>query len=184
MAIFRTSLAAALFCARTRYAANCGMAMAARIPMMATTIISSIRVKPFWPFFLFSCRLNARNMLPSQRVFELAGRHRARPAMFCLLPFKQVPCQFAENLLTCCFAWDSFFTGTLCPCFGPRTAGQALTICGKGSRCGDNFCQRVAGLVTGGCCILLFSEVFISSLAACATGTGSNRPFAMVSPPP
>jgi hypothetical protein len=29
------------------YAENCGMAMAARIAMMATTIRSSIRVKPF-----------------------------------------------------------------------------------------------------------------------------------------
>ena len=85
------------------------MAMAARIPMMATTIISSIRVKPFWPFFLFSCRLNARNMLPSQRVFELAGWHRARPAMFCLLPFKQVPCQFVKFFLTCWFAIEYFF---------------------------------------------------------------------------
>ena len=50
------------------------------------------------------------------------------------------------------------------------TAGQALTICGKGSRCGDNFCQRVAGLVKGGCCILLFSGGSLAALAACATG--------------
>src|SRR5687767_3554421 len=28
------------------------MAMAARMPMIATTIISSIRVKPFWTFFI------------------------------------------------------------------------------------------------------------------------------------
>ena len=48
------------------------------------------------------------------------------------------------NLLFCI---GFFFTGTNRPCSGPRTAGQALTICGKGSRWSDNFCQRVAGLV-------------------------------------
>ena len=35
---------------------------------------------------------------------------------------------------------------------------------------GDNFCQRVAGLVKGGCCILLFSGGSLAALAACATG--------------
>ena len=34
------------------YALNCGIAMAARIPMIAMTIINSINVKPF-SFFLF-----------------------------------------------------------------------------------------------------------------------------------
>src|SRR3990172_8031287 len=35
-----------------RYAENCGMAMAARMAMMATTIRSSIRVKPFLSLLL------------------------------------------------------------------------------------------------------------------------------------
>src|SRR3954468_7292148 len=31
---------------------NAGMATAARMPMIATTIISSIKVKPLWTFFM------------------------------------------------------------------------------------------------------------------------------------
>src|SRR5438067_8414212 len=50
-----------------------GMAMAARMPMIATTIISSIRVKPFMIFFISMCSLmelqgmNATGALLSNR---------------------------------------------------------------------------------------------------------------------
>jgi hypothetical protein len=37
-----------------RYAENCGMAIAAKIPMIATTISSSIKVKPFLFLSLFN----------------------------------------------------------------------------------------------------------------------------------
>src|SRR5512143_561739 len=41
-----------------RYEENCGTAMAARIAMMATTIRSSIRVKPFCLFSILKMTLN------------------------------------------------------------------------------------------------------------------------------
>src|SRR6185369_743934 len=46
VAALRQSLSARASKPLARYAANCGMAIAAKIPMMATTTRSSIRVKP------------------------------------------------------------------------------------------------------------------------------------------
>src|SRR2546427_13203054 len=48
----RTSASARALKPRVRYAANWGIAMAARMPMIATTTRSSIKVKPF-DFFRF-----------------------------------------------------------------------------------------------------------------------------------
>ena len=46
---------ATLFCVFTLYCVNCGTAMAAKIPMIATTIISSIKVKPCCFFGFRNC---------------------------------------------------------------------------------------------------------------------------------
>src|SRR5690348_17851223 len=47
VAAFRASDAARAWKPRARYWANCGIAIAARMPMIATTTSSSIRVNPF-----------------------------------------------------------------------------------------------------------------------------------------
>ena len=55
----------------------------------------------------------------------------------------------SEKFFNLLFCIGFFFTGTDRPCSGPRTADPALTICGKGCRWRDNFCQLVEGLVKG-----------------------------------
>src|SRR5205085_476615 len=65
------AIAEASFEAR-REASRLGIAMAAMMPMIATTIKSSISEKPFWPFFCcisFFCSLVAG--------FEVSSRRRA-----------------------------------------------------------------------------------------------------------
>src|ERR1043165_10164878 len=55
--------------AARREARRLGIAMAAMMPMIATTIKSSIREKPFWPFFCcisFRCSLSRRGKIQSQ----------------------------------------------------------------------------------------------------------------------
>ena len=51
----------------------------------------------------------------------------------------------SEKFFNLLFCIGFFFTGTNRPFSGPRTVGQAVTICGKGSCWGDNFCQQVPG---------------------------------------
>ena len=67
-----------------------GMAMAARMPRMTTTIISSTRVKPFLPFFIFvSSFKKPRWGTAATLARPVADRHQrgsfTTPMMFCLL---------------------------------------------------------------------------------------------------
>ena len=55
--------------AAARAPRNCGRATADRIPTIATTIISSIRVKPFWRGFFFSLRLRISASLVLGEMF-------------------------------------------------------------------------------------------------------------------
>src|SRR2546426_7391292 len=65
-----------LFCfERCMAVSRFGMAMAARMPMIATTISSSIRVKPFW-FLLIHVLLGFGHPPVAQRVYQPRGMRR------------------------------------------------------------------------------------------------------------
>ena len=67
--MFLASALAVVSLALARYSLNCGMAMAAKIPIIATTIISSIRVKPFCFFILCAPELvRSRDPLNTQQI--------------------------------------------------------------------------------------------------------------------
>src|SRR5919112_5223968 len=74
----RAEIADASLAAR-REARRLGMAMAAMMPMIATTISSSISEKPFWPFFVCICFtvLLRTNLFRVKKISRAVG-HRLR----------------------------------------------------------------------------------------------------------
>src|SRR6266850_763029 len=61
--------------ARSCMAMKFGIAIAARIPMITTTIISSIRVKPFWPLIMFEHLLPYRSSVTESSAFRHIAAH-------------------------------------------------------------------------------------------------------------
>src|ERR1044072_2294761 len=75
-----------------------GMAMAAMMPMIATTISSSISEKPFWPFFVCICFtvLLRRKLFRVKKISRAVGprlRLRAVARDFGHASLKQEACQ-------------------------------------------------------------------------------------------
>jgi len=68
--------------ARMVYSWYCGKATAAKMPMMATTIISSTRVKPFWILrFIKNSRLKNKKSEPRTRGLRLTPCQTAIPKL-------------------------------------------------------------------------------------------------------
>src|SRR5512140_3726802 len=61
-----------------------GIATAARIPIIATTIISSMSVNPLWIFFMLSIGIPLRHVRSKQRaIYKHAGSNAKRAEAFC-----------------------------------------------------------------------------------------------------
>src|SRR6185503_10150444 len=73
-----------------------GTATAARMPMMATTIISSINVNPPWPLFVIFMAPRGATNVPLQPT-ESPDQHRGTSAAECHLVDKILPADYSST---------------------------------------------------------------------------------------